>query len=139
MTDALDGPACRTPRSAVAGGCATPVARQHPTVSLRAASAPPPVQKCSRTARITSSCPFGDVLFEHIAEAVPEPAGQGTGPGVYWLVTGQDGAKRVVVMTTEGMVKPPILWALMDALQRVTSRAEFPADCFPDAQARLLA
>jgi hypothetical protein len=79
----------------------------------------------------------GGVLFEQIVATVPEPAGQGTGPGVCWLVTEQDGTKRVVVMTTEGMVEPPTVWALMDALQRVASPAEFPADRFPDAQARL--
>lgn len=83
--------------------------------------------------------PPGGILFERIVAAVPEPTGHGTGPGACWLVTGQDGTKRVVVMTTEGTAEATNMWALINALERVAPPAEFPVDRYPDDQAALLA
>jgi hypothetical protein len=81
----------------------------------------------------------GGSLFERIVSAVPEPQAPATGPGVCWLLTAPDGNKRVVVMTVDGPQVVASLGALLDALQRVAPPAEFPANRFPDTQARLLA
>jgi len=47
--------------------------------------------------------------------------------------------ERVVVMTVDGPQAVASLGALLDALRLVAQPAEFPADRFPDAKARLLA
>ena len=81
----------------------------------------------------------GGSVFDRIAAVAPEFQAEAAGPGVAWLVTAPDGGRQVVVMTADGALPAASLGDLLDALQRAAQPAEFPADRFPGAQARLLA